>query len=485
MNLCARSSLRHTNGRGGFNALQVAARRPAALKAIITLCSTDDRYETDIHYIGGCHMAADQVSWAAYMLAFNARPPDPCIVGRDVWRQKWKERMEQTPAYLEEWMRHQTRDGFWEHGSVCEDFAAIECPVLCVSGWADGYKNAVLRLLNGLQVEARGIIGPWSHEYPEVATPGPAVGFLQEAIRWWDQFLLKKDSGILKEPLLRAYIQESLPPSTDYQFRPGRWVGVDNMAHDTLCWQDRRAQPSSTYQVLEFVLESLTLLASSSVSQQPGGGVCDSGHKPDGLLIPSQMHAGMYGGVWCNFGVNGDYAAEQTNDDMLALCFESSAAAAPADFLGFPSASFMVLSGAPFVKTLSFHVCTAWLVAIQPNVLLTAPLPRSFSHCLASPEKDQGALSLRLCDVSPEGASCLVSVGVLNLCHRENHKAPAPIPVSTPFEVKITLDAVGYRLKEGHRWRLAISSSLWPRTWPAPVLPRLRLLGGRLRLPVC
>src|SRR5210317_1476362 len=34
---------------GGFNALQVAARRPPALKAIITHCSTDDRYTDDIH----------------------------------------------------------------------------------------------------------------------------------------------------------------------------------------------------------------------------------------------------------------------------------------------------------------------------------------------------------------------------------------------------------------------------------------------------
>ena len=35
---------------GGFNALQVAARRPPALKAIITVCSTDDRYRDDVHF---------------------------------------------------------------------------------------------------------------------------------------------------------------------------------------------------------------------------------------------------------------------------------------------------------------------------------------------------------------------------------------------------------------------------------------------------
>ena len=37
---------------GGFNALQVAARRPPGLRAIVTVCSTDDRYTDEIHYKG-------------------------------------------------------------------------------------------------------------------------------------------------------------------------------------------------------------------------------------------------------------------------------------------------------------------------------------------------------------------------------------------------------------------------------------------------
>src|SRR5919205_1898240 len=39
---------------GGFNGLQVAARRPPALKAVVSMCSTDDRYADDVHYVGGC-----------------------------------------------------------------------------------------------------------------------------------------------------------------------------------------------------------------------------------------------------------------------------------------------------------------------------------------------------------------------------------------------------------------------------------------------
>ena len=71
---------------GGFNALQVAALRPPALKAVITVCSTDDRYADDIHYMGGA-LLNDNLWWGAIMLAYQARPPDPEL--RDDWRELW------------------------------------------------------------------------------------------------------------------------------------------------------------------------------------------------------------------------------------------------------------------------------------------------------------------------------------------------------------------------------------------------------------
>ena len=67
---------------GGFNALQVAAMRPPALRAIITACSTDDRYADDVHYMGGC-LLGDNLSWAGEMFAYNSLPPDPAIAGTD------------------------------------------------------------------------------------------------------------------------------------------------------------------------------------------------------------------------------------------------------------------------------------------------------------------------------------------------------------------------------------------------------------------
>jgi len=170
------------NSWGGFNALQVAARRPPALRAIITSCSTDDRYADDIHYMGGC-LLTDNLRWASTMFAHNSRPPDPAVVG-ERWREMWLERLRGSGLWVDTWLRHPRRDAFWKHGSVCEDLAAIRCAVLAVGGWADGYTNAIPRLMAGLGVPRHGLIGQWAHRYPHMALPGPAVGFLQLALRW-------------------------------------------------------------------------------------------------------------------------------------------------------------------------------------------------------------------------------------------------------------------------------------------------------------
>ena len=156
---------------GGFNGLQVASHAPPALKAVVSVCSTDDRYADDVHYVGGALHGEDMLGWASVMLGYNARPPDPEVVG-DAWRTAWLERMRQTPPFIEAWMRHQRRDEFWKQGSVCEDYGAIVCPVYMVGGWQDGYKNAILRFLAGYGGPRKGLIGPWGHTYPNFGSPG-------------------------------------------------------------------------------------------------------------------------------------------------------------------------------------------------------------------------------------------------------------------------------------------------------------------------
>jgi putative CocE/NonD family hydrolase len=108
---------------GAFNSLQVAARRPPELKAIIAVMGTDDRFAEDIHYSGGC-LLGESLTWGAFMQVLNARPPDPVIVGPR-WSEMWLERLDAETFWPETWLQHQTRDAYWQHGSVCTDYCTF------------------------------------------------------------------------------------------------------------------------------------------------------------------------------------------------------------------------------------------------------------------------------------------------------------------------------------------------------------------------
>jgi len=303
---------------GGFNGLQIAARRPPSLKAIITIASTDDRYADDIHYMGGV-MLKDNLTWGSTMFAFNSRPPDPAHVGEQ-WRELWMQRLKANDPWLIEWLEHQARDEFWQHGSVCEDYSKIDCAVYAVGGWADGYSNAVPRLLAGLNSPVKGLIGPWAHKYPHFALPGPKIGFLQETLRWWDQWLKGIDTGINSEPAYRVWMQDSVEPSTHYQHRPGHWVAESQ-------WPAVGRQPT------------LYHLTQNGLSSEP--------NEDTEFIIQTPQSMGTRQGTWCGHGVNPDAPNDQREDDGCSVVFDSAPLAAAMQILGAPVLNLTLSSNQP------------------------------------------------------------------------------------------------------------------------------------------
>lgn len=402
---------------GGFNSLQVASLQPPALKAIIAVAATDDRYADDIHFMGGC-LLNDNLMWSATMLTFNTRPPDPEIVG-ERWLDMWKERLAEDKPWALTWLEHQRRDAYWQHGSVCQDYDAIQVPVYAITGWSDGYSNAIARLMAGLKGPRRGVIGPWAHVYPHDGTPGPAIGFLQDALRWWDRWLKDRDTGIDKEPVYRVWMQESVAPAVNYAERPGRWVSEGQ-------W------PSPGIHQKTFHLHG-----DNTLQDVPG--------EPGERTFRSPASTGMDGGEWCGFGMTGELALDQRSEDGRSLCFETA-----------PLAERLELMGAPVIELE-----------------------------LAS-DKPVAQLAVRLCDVAPDGASTLVTYGVLNLTHRDSHEHPEPLEPGKRYRVRVQLNDIAQAFPEGHRLRLGLSTCYWPLVWPAPEAATLTLTTGTatLALPV-
>jgi putative CocE/NonD family hydrolase len=296
---------------GGFNGLQVAARKPPALKAIVTICSTDDRYEDDIHYKGGC-LLNENLGWAATMLAYSSRPPDPKIVGTK-WRKMWLERLKAEPFLLIPWLQHPHRDAYWKHGSVCENFSAIDAAVLCVGGWNDAYSNAVPRLMKGLRTPRKAIIGPWAHKYPHFAVPEPRIGFLQEILRWWDHWLKGEATGVTNDPDYRVYVIDADKPGTSKNKLPGRWIadsywGFGNT--DTKKW---------------FLTEK---------------GISGAAGTEKALTISSKQTTGADGGEYCIIWLGPEFPGDQKNDDAQSINFDSPALKTDMDIVGQPQVEF-------------------------------------------------------------------------------------------------------------------------------------------------
>ena len=320
---------------GGFNGLQIAARRPPALGGVISVCSTDDRYATDVHYMGGCLLASDMLPWASTMLAFNARPPDPAFVG-ERWREMWLERLEHTPPFAQAWIAHQRRDAFWKHGSVCEEFDAIQVPVYMVGGWQDAYTDAVFRFLGGYGGPAKGLVGPWGHLYPQSGAPGPAIGFLQECLRFWDHCLKADDNHVLDEPVLRAFMQEWVDPTAGHHAeRPGRWVAE-------AVWPPAGASPRVLHLRADGVL---------------GDAAGDEAE----LAITGSQLTGLHSGPWCGWGAPGDDPGDQRAEDGRSLCFTSAPLGERTEILGFPEVALTLASDRPLA------LCAVRLCDVAPS----------------------------------------------------------------------------------------------------------------------
>lgn len=293
---------------GGFNSLQVAAMQPEALKAIITLCSTDDRYADDIHYKGGL-LLNENMGWGATMLSYSSRAPDAAIVG-DKWRDMWLERLDNEPFLPAVWLKHQTRDAYWKRGSVCEDFSRIKAATLAVGGWGDGYKNAVSRLVSGIDAPAKGIVGPWIHKYPHFAVPKPAIGFLQEALRWWDHWLKGVDTAVENDPAMRLYVMESEPPRDWYEERAGRWIA-------------EKQWPSPDIAMKRLHLGDKATLAAAAAMIGP-------------VEISSPQDCGMDAGEYCAIWLGPELPGDQRADDSKSACFDSAPLEEPLDIAGAP-----------------------------------------------------------------------------------------------------------------------------------------------------
>jgi predicted acyl esterase len=394
----------------GFNSLQIAAERPPALKAIVAIYSSDDRWADDVHWRGHALRLVDLVDYCHYMTPMCLLPPVPAewpAADGQGWRAEWQRRWETNEPWLLTWLR-ENRDGpYWRAGSLRHapdgqsGYDRIECPTLIVAGWADGYRNNTFRTVAGLGAAGtpwRLLAGPWAHADPASAIPGPRIDLDHEMVAWWDRWL-RGSAPDRWTDRADVFVRTSVVPEPDLEEHPGFWV-------------------SGPWPVATPASARYDLGGPRSLAVAPDVGTSAwidcAGHLP--------------------WGLSGD----QREDDAHSLTW---------DWDDRP------------------------LVVGQPVVRLRV-----------SASAPAASLSVKLCDVFPDGTSALITRGSLDLAFRRA-SAPAALVPGEEYDVELVLDACAYRPDPGHRLRLSVAGADWPNTIAPPAPVTLTVHGGTMELP--
>ena len=401
----------------GFTAIQVASHRPPHLKAIVPLYATDDRYTDDCHYDrgGNMRMYYDVGTYGGWMVAMNALPPLPELAGAK-WADIWKERLENNQPYLLEWVKHQVDGPYWRNGSLRPDYGRIQIPVFLIEGWHDGYANAMLRMYTQLSGPKKLLMGPWTHTPPHASVPGPRIDWMNEATRFFAHWLRNEDTGIMKEPPVQFYMQETHKPDRRIDVIPGLWRG--DPAFPT---------PDAGERVF-YLSEEGRLAPSQSAAAPTAFDAYDY-----------ECTVGLNSAYWSAGSIHFYLADDQRPDESRSLVYTSPAFEEETHLLGWPQVILNVSSSAKVA-----------------------------------------AFVAKLAAVSPDGHSTLIVEGSINGTRRHSLSNPEPMTPGEIYELKIPMAPTGWILRKGDRLRLAVSSGDFPNLWPTPYPARNRVYrGGR------
>ena len=297
---------------GGFNSIQMAVRNPPALKAIIAIDATEDLYQDDVHYMDGI-MHVD--TYELIVDIANTRPGAPdYVIDDDNFRNRF-DTEPWIPAY-----KRQQRDGpFWDRASARDKYDKIRIPSFHIGGWYDGYRDSLPRMLENVDAPVKALIGPWSHTVPNQPYPRPGMEWRYEAVRWFDQWLKGKDTGIMDEPKFAVYVRDWHPPGPYLDYAPGNWRfedgwPIERIEHRRFYAQDNHTLTNSPSDNAVHKLRYVP-----TIGVEAGGPV-----------------------MWW-----GDVAHDQRPTDAFSLVYDSAPLGGDTEILGFPTAILKVAADAP------------------------------------------------------------------------------------------------------------------------------------------
>jgi len=317
--------------------------------------------------------------------------------------------------YYFDWIAHPAYDDYWKQWSIEGHFSQIKVPVLSVGAWYDLFQDGSIRNYVGLREHAgteasrkgqRLVIIPGGHagfdrKVGEVDFGKDSVFDIDQTMfRWYDHLMKGVDNGIDREKPVRIFV-----------------MGIN-------AWRDEDAWPLARARETPFYLHSAGK-ANSAAGDGALSGLAPGVEPPDTYVCdPAKPVPSLGGGL---LGDNGSYPPGPLDQRKV----ES-------------RQDVLVYTTAPLAS----------------DTEVTGPVSLDLFIRSSAADTD---FTGKLVDVAPDGTAINLTDGILRARYRNSMEKAEPMVPGTVYRLRVELWSTANIFLKGHRLRVDIASSNFPR----------------------
>lgn len=395
---------------------QSAHLRSSALVAIAPRM-TPYNYYKDVAYAGGALSLASRIDWG---ILVNGRT--------NQWRNyDWDRVIRHLPlmtmdraaghdlSHWRDWISHANYDEYWKAIDVQARVPEIDVPAYSIGGWYDVFQRASLDSFSDMRQKGRTerarqgqklIVGPWQH----TATPQRKLGDLDfgadsvadfDALhqRWFDHWLKDKANGVMQEAPVRIFV-----------------MGENR-------WREEQEWPLARTRYTKFYLRS-----GGRANSAGGDGRLDRG-KP-GASEPADRYT---------------YDPNDPVPTIGGNLMYKGLAAGPYDQSSLNGRNDVLVFATP---------------PLERDMEVTGPVKLTLYAASSARDTD---FTAKLLDVHPDGKAYNLVDGVIRARYRKSSASPELIEPGAIYEYTVDLWSTSNVFRKGHRIRIDVSSSNFPR----------------------
>jgi putative CocE/NonD family hydrolase len=381
------------------------------LTAMVPIVPFGDVYR-DIAYPGGAFQLALLFGWGAGVGGINLEPSKLNSAYKFMPLDRWDEQFNKEVNYLNDWIQHATYDDYWRRRGIRDQYESISVPILNIGGWYDIFSKTTLDLVDQVRERSKDrmvrrnqyvVIGPWGH-----GVGGRKVGEIDfgESARM--------DIGSLQFKWFEYWLKDQ---ETDVENWPAYYLFV--MGENR--WRGENEWPLARTRFVEYYLHSQGNANSRQgdgelSTEQPGNEPPDQFTYDPANPVPTHGGNNLVGASIGPF----DQSAIETRPDVLVY-------------------STPVLTNA---------------------IEATGPIQMVLYAATSALDTD---FTAKLVDVHPDGKAYNLADGIVRARYRNGLTATELVEPGKIYRYEIDLWVTSNVFLPGHRIRVEISSSNFPR----------------------